>query len=81
EIDDGEPAEADLRNAGADRGLVNCNNGQGARMPIDYVVLSRRLSRRMVPGSYRDWNYAGGGRWPDHCVISVELQLEAGNGL
>jgi endonuclease/exonuclease/phosphatase family metal-dependent hydrolase len=81
EIDDGEPAEADLRNAGADRGLVNCNNGQGARMPIDYVVLSRRLSRRVVPGSYRDWNYAGGGRWPDHCVISVELQLEAGNGL
>ena len=83
EIDDGEPAEADLHNAGADRGLINCNNGKGARMPIDYLILSRRLSRRMVPGSFRDWNYAGGGggRWPDHCAISVELQLEAGNGL
>jgi len=82
EIDDGEPAESDLHNAGADRGLVNCNNGKGARMPIDYLVLSRRLSRRMVPGSFRDWNYAGGGgRWPDHCLISVELQLEAGDGV
>ncbi|HEU0225519.1 MAG TPA: endonuclease/exonuclease/phosphatase family protein [Steroidobacteraceae bacterium] len=81
EIDDGEPAEADLHNAGADRGAVDCNNGEGARMPIDYLVLSRRLSQRMVPGSFRAWDYAGGGRWPDHCVISVELQLETGNGL
>lgn len=81
EIDDGEPAEADLYNAGADRGPINCNNGAGARMPIDYLILSRSLSRRMVPDSFRAWRYPAGGRWPDHCAISVELQLEAGHGL
>ena len=81
EIDDGEPAEADLHNAGADRGPINCNNGAGARMPIDYLILSRSLSRRMVPDSFRAWHYPAGKRWPDHCAISVTLQLEAGNGL
>lgn len=82
EIDDGEPAEADLLSAGADHGPVGCNTGHGARMPIDHIVLGRRLARRLVAGSFRPWDYPGGAhRWPDHCVISVELQLETGNGL
>lgn len=82
EIDDGEPAEADLLSAGVDHGPVGCNTGHGARMPIDHIVLGRRLARRLVAGSFRPWDYPGGAhRWPDHCVISVELQLETGNGL
>ncbi len=82
EIDDGEPAEADLLSAGADHGPVGCNTGHGARMPIDHIVLGRRLARRLVAGSFRPWDYPGGAqRWPDHCVISAELQLETGNGL
>ena len=74
EIDDGEPAGADLVNPGADHGAVGCGNGHGARMPIDYLILGERLARRLVPGSYRVWEYPAGGRWPDHCVISVQLE-------
>lgn len=74
EIDDGEPAGADLVNPGADHGAVGCGNGHGARMPIDYLILGERLARRLVPGSYRVWEYPAGGRWPDHCVISIELE-------
>ncbi len=75
EIDDGEPAGADLTDAGIDHGAVNC--GHGASMPVDHLVLGRKLARRMVPGSYRVWDYPDAGqRWPDHCVLSVELDLE-----
>ncbi|MGH8243452.1 MAG: hypothetical protein ACRETY_08905, partial [Steroidobacteraceae bacterium] len=74
EIDDGEPAGADLVNPGADHGAVGCANGHGERMPIDYLILGERLARRLIPGSYRVWDYPAGGRWPDHCVISVQLE-------
>ncbi len=82
EIDDGEPAEADLLNAGAQAGGIYCNNGEGVRMPIDHLVLGRKLARRMVPGSFKVWRYDGGKqRLPDHCLMSVELELEPQNGL
>jgi hypothetical protein len=81
EIDDGEPAEADLLNAGADHGAVACNNGHGARMPVDHLVLGRRLARRLVAGSFRVFEYPTGPRWPDHCVIGIELDLERRHGL
>jgi endonuclease/exonuclease/phosphatase family metal-dependent hydrolase len=73
EIDDGVPPGADLVNPGADHGAVGCNNGRGERMPIDYLILGKQLASRLVPGSYRAWDYPAGGRWPDHCVISIEL--------
>ncbi len=76
EIDDGEPAGADLVNPGVDHGAVACNNGHGERMPIDYLILGERLAGRLVPGSFRVWDYPDGGRWPDHCVISIELHRE-----
>jgi endonuclease/exonuclease/phosphatase family metal-dependent hydrolase len=79
ELDDGEPAGADLTDAGADHGKVNC--GHGARTPVDHLVLGRRLAHRMVPDSFRVWDYPAGKRWPDHCVISVELDLEGRNGV
>jgi endonuclease/exonuclease/phosphatase family metal-dependent hydrolase len=74
EIDDGEPAGADLVNPGAGHGPVGCNNGHRERMPIDYLILGERLARRLVPGSYRVFDYPSGGRWPDHCVISIDLE-------
>ncbi len=74
EIDDGEPAGADLANPGVDHGAVGCGNGHGARMPIDYLVLGSRAAERLVAGSFRVWEYPDGPRWPDHCVISVELE-------
>lgn len=81
EIDDGEPAEADLTDAGADHGPVGCNTGEGSRMPIDHLVLGRKLARRLVSGSFRSWDYPAGGRWPDHCVISVELDQGGRDGV
>ena len=74
EIDDGDPAGADLVNPGVDHGAIGCNNGHGERMPVDYLILGERLARRLVPGSYRVWEYPAGGRWSDHCVISVDLE-------
>jgi len=46
-------------------------------MPIDYLILGERLARRLVPGSYQVRQYPEGGRWPDHCLISIELKPEA----
>ena len=43
-------------------------------MPIDYLILGERLAARLVPGSYRAWAYPAGGRWPDHCVLSIVLE-------
>ena len=63
-------------NPGVEHGAVGCGNGHGERMPIDYLILGKRLAGRLVPGSYRVWNYPEGGRWPDHCVISIELERE-----
>lgn len=77
EIDDGEPAGADLLNPGVEHGAIGCGSGHGARMPIDYLILGGRLARRLVPGSYRVRDYPPGSRWPDHCVISIELDPEA----
>ena len=77
EIDDGDPAGADLVNPGETHGALGCANGHGERMPIDYLILGERLAGRLVPGSFRAWAYPAGGRWPDHCVISVELERES----
>ena len=76
EIDDGDPAGADLVNPGVEHGAIGCNNGHGERMPIDYIILGERLAGRLVPGSMRVWDYPEGGRWPDHCMISIELDRE-----
>lgn len=81
EIDDGEPAQADLFNPGKAHGAIGCNNGHGVRMPIDYLILGRQLTRRLVDGTYRVWDYPVGPRWPDHCVVSLELDLERRHGL
>lgn len=74
EIDDGEPEGADLVNPGADSGAIGCANGRPARMPIDYLILGSKLARKLVPDSYRVHDYPAGGRWPDHCVISIDLE-------
>jgi hypothetical protein len=81
ELDDGEPAGSDLVDAGADARVVSCNNEDGARAPIDHFVLGRRLARRLVPDSFRDWDYRGVGRWPDHCLLTIEVELEARDGV
>ncbi len=73
EIDDGLPPGADLTDPGAAHGAIGCANGHGERMPIDYLILGERLAGRLVPDSFQVWPYPEGGRWPDHCVISIQL--------
>ena len=81
EINDGDPPGADLANPGAEHGAVSCGNAFGARQPIDYFVLGRKLSRTLVADSYKVWNYPKGRRWPDHCLLTIELEPERLNGL
>ncbi|MGQ0430289.1 MAG: endonuclease/exonuclease/phosphatase family protein [Gammaproteobacteria bacterium] len=81
EIDDGEPAGSDLHDAGEQRRIIGCNNGETPRAPIDHLVLGRRMTRRLVPDSFHVWRYRGRGRWPDHCVLSIEIELEARDGV
>jgi len=81
ELDDGEPAESDLTNAGSEMKLIGCGNGQGMLAPIDHMIFSRWLARRLVPDSFRAWRYKGSLRWPDHCLLSVELEVESRHGV
>jgi len=81
EINDGDPPGAELVNAGVEHGAIACGNGFGPRQPIDYFVLGRKLSRALVSGSYKVWNYPQGPHWPDHCVLTIELEPERLDGL
>ncbi len=74
EIDDGSPAEADLTNAGDPHRPFACIPDARARTAIDHIVLSRGLARALMQDSWRAWPYPDKGRWPDHCLISVELR-------
>ena len=81
EINDGDPPGATLVNPGVGHGAIGCGNGFGAREPIDYFVLGRKLTHALVAGSYRVWDYPKDRRWPDHCLLSIELEPERLNGL
>lgn len=74
EIDDGDPPGADLHYAGDPRHAFACVPGARPRTPIDHIVLGQRLAGSLVEGSWRAWPYPDAGRWPDHCLISVELR-------
>jgi endonuclease/exonuclease/phosphatase family metal-dependent hydrolase len=81
EINDGDPPGAELVNPGVEHGAVGCGNGFGARQPIDHFVLGRKLSRALVAGSYKVWDYRHNQRWPDHCLLTIELEPERLHGL
>ncbi|MBX3702195.1 MAG: endonuclease/exonuclease/phosphatase family protein [Steroidobacteraceae bacterium] len=79
ELNDGDPPGAELVLAGG--GPIACGTRYDGRAPIDHVVLGRELAPALVSGSYRAWPYPAEGRWPDHCLISVELHLEGRHGV
>jgi hypothetical protein len=81
EINDGDPPGAVLMNPGVEHGAVGCGNGFGARQPIDHFVLGRKLSHALVAGSYKVWAYPQDQRWPDHCLLTIELEPERLDGL
>jgi endonuclease/exonuclease/phosphatase family metal-dependent hydrolase len=76
-IDDGEPPEADLKNALQGARFVSCAAGQPFRSYIDFIVLSRSLGMQLVPASFQRvtfepedvWRY----RLSDHCPVAVRI--------
>ena len=78
ELDDGDPAEADLVNPDVEPPKESCRQQDPVRPAIDHILLSATAARAMVPGSYRMWTYPRGEPslyWPDHCIRSVTLDL------
>jgi endonuclease/exonuclease/phosphatase family metal-dependent hydrolase len=80
ELDDGDPAEADLVDPDVEPPTESCRRQDPVRAAIDHILLSATAARAMVPGSYRMWTYPRGEpslHWPDHCIRSVTLDLGA----
>ena len=77
EIDDGEPAGLALVDPDPGKDTTACRQQDPVRPAIDHILLGGGLARALVPGSYRMWTYPRGhhGRWPDHCIRSVRLDL------
>jgi endonuclease/exonuclease/phosphatase family metal-dependent hydrolase len=77
-IDDGEPPEADLINALQGERFVNCAAGQPFRNYIDFIVLSRQLGSRLIPGSFERVTYQPSDVWrfrlSDHCPIAIRIR-------
>ncbi len=73
EIDDSEPANADLSLA-ADGARATCK----ARYSefIDHIALDRRAAARAVPGSFAEFTYGvPEDRHPsDHCLVAVTIE-------
>lgn len=81
ELDDGDPPGARLINPGAAGHRPGCRPSRGGRSPVDHILLGSRLAPAFVADSFRAWPWPGPGRWPDHCLISLELDLESRHGL
>ncbi len=74
EIDDGDPAEADLTNVTAGQPYHTCSLGERYEDFIDHIVLSRSLAAQLVPGSFEQITYdredSRRARLSDHCPIA-----------
>jgi len=77
EIDDGEPANADLTRV--PEGLISECWCSEYPLYIDYIILDRRASKWVVTGSFEQWVYdedeSVKKKLSDHCPISVLLDL------
>lgn len=77
EIDDGDPPEADLTNTAEGQRFTNCAANQAYRGYIDYIVLSRSLAARVVPGSFERLVYrtedALRRQLSDHCPVAIRI--------
>jgi endonuclease/exonuclease/phosphatase family metal-dependent hydrolase len=78
-IDDGDPPESNLVNPSAGVPFRNCIPGQSYSTYIDYIVLSKSLGTRMVPGSFQRVVFsaksARRARLSDHCPVAIRLTL------
>lgn len=79
EIDDGSPPESDLVNVAQGMPFRGCIPGQSYSTYIDFIVLSRSLGARTVPGSFQRVVYSAKSarrtRLSDHCPVAVRIGL------
>ena len=79
EIDDGEPAGADLVNVADGQRFMNCAPDQNYRSYIDHVVLGVKLAEWRVPDSFvrltSDGRDALERKLADHCPVGVDLRI------
>lgn len=79
EIDDGDPPDADLTNAAADRRFINCSAAQNFSGYIDNIVLSRTLAARLVPNGFERLIYSDHDalqrKLSDHCPVAIRLRV------
>jgi endonuclease/exonuclease/phosphatase family metal-dependent hydrolase len=79
EIDDGDPAGADLVNVAEGQRFMNCAPDQNYRSYIDHVVLGAKLADWRVPNSFVRLTYDGRDalerKLADHCPVGVDLRI------
>jgi exonuclease III len=79
DIDDGDPAGADLVNTAEGQNFQNCLPSQTFSGYIDYIVLSADLARGVVPSSFGRALYrprdAARRKLSDHCPVFIRLQV------
>jgi endonuclease/exonuclease/phosphatase family metal-dependent hydrolase len=79
DIDDGEPAGADLVNTAEGQTFQNCSPSQTFSGYIDYIVLGRDLARRTVENSFGRALYrprdAMRRKLSDHCPVFIRLRV------
>lgn len=79
EIDDGDPAEADLSLAADGQRFSNCAPNQNYGGFIDHIALSRTLTERRVPGSFDRVVYDAADalrlKLADHCPVAISVRL------
>jgi len=80
EIDDGVPAEADLRDAAEGERFRNCAPGGAYGAFIDHIVLSRALGAAIVPGSFQRVTFSAADArhavLSDHCPVAVRVSIQ-----
>jgi endonuclease/exonuclease/phosphatase family metal-dependent hydrolase len=79
EIDDADPAGADLVNTAEGQGFQNCSPGQTFSGYIDYIVLGRQMARGLVADSFGRALFrpkeALRRKLSDHCPVFIRLRV------
>jgi endonuclease/exonuclease/phosphatase family metal-dependent hydrolase len=80
QLDDADPPESNLVNAAEGMPFRGCVPGAPYTSYIDFIVLSRSLAARMIPGSFQRIVYtaksARRSRLSDHCPVAVRVSVQ-----
>jgi len=78
ELDDADPAGADLIHFDSGPGPEPCRSGDPVRQAIDFIVVGAALRSSVMADSYRMWTYPrDAARWPDHCLRSLTFEFRS----